>query len=287
MGLEHPLSRYASRYMLRLWSPQWNVRVERQLWLAIADWMYHNTSVYDHEQDVADRLMSYRDALSHVRLDRIKRREWTTKHDLKARIEEFNAVAFNRRRNPDWGPQEFELIHWGMTSADVVDNISLIRMRKALLWLHNLAAHGAPFSSIMALRRELTHLPFRGIKGPIGTGADMASLIGESACRELDEYLASVYGFTKTLDCVGQMYHRSLDLGPVTAAVWATAGKQPWHVIGAGYLRMVAEYSGDTWNEGDVSTSVVRRVALPGVFMVADAALRGVDPRGGGDLVLP
>nr|MBA2559638.1 adenylosuccinate lyase [Propionibacteriales bacterium] len=41
-------------------------------------------------------------------------------------------------------------------------------------------------------------------------------------------------------------------------------------VVLRGYLSMVAELTGDQWNEGDVSCSVVRRVALPGAFFAAD-----------------
>jgi adenylosuccinate lyase len=41
-------------------------------------------------------------------------------------------------------------------------------------------------------------------------------------------------------------------------------------VIVRGYLSMVGELSGDQWNEGDVSCSVVRRVALPDAFFATD-----------------
>ena len=41
-------------------------------------------------------------------------------------------------------------------------------------------------------------------------------------------------------------------------------------VIVRGYLSMVGELAGDQWNEGDVSCSVVRRVALPDAFFAAD-----------------
>ena len=41
-------------------------------------------------------------------------------------------------------------------------------------------------------------------------------------------------------------------------------------VIIRGYLSMVGELAGDQWNEGDVSCSVVRRVALPDAFFAAD-----------------
>jgi adenylosuccinate lyase len=41
-------------------------------------------------------------------------------------------------------------------------------------------------------------------------------------------------------------------------------------VVLRGYLSMVSELAGDQWNEGDVSCSVVRRVALPGAFLATD-----------------
>jgi adenylosuccinate lyase len=41
-------------------------------------------------------------------------------------------------------------------------------------------------------------------------------------------------------------------------------------VVVRGYLSMISEVAGDQWNEGDVSCSVVRRVALPDAFFAAD-----------------
>jgi adenylosuccinate lyase len=41
-------------------------------------------------------------------------------------------------------------------------------------------------------------------------------------------------------------------------------------VVVRGHLSMVGEIAGDQWNEGDVSCSVVRRVALPGAFFALD-----------------
>ena len=43
-----------------------------------------------------------------------------------------------------------------------------------------------------------------------------------------------------------------------------------FHVILNGYMNMIAGLSGDQWNEGDVSCSVVRRVALPDSFYAID-----------------
>jgi adenylosuccinate lyase len=45
-------------------------------------------------------------------------------------------------------------------------------------------------------------------------------------------------------------------------------------VIVRGYLSMVGELAGDQWNEGDVSCSVVRRVALPDAFFATDGCSR-------------
>jgi adenylosuccinate lyase len=41
-------------------------------------------------------------------------------------------------------------------------------------------------------------------------------------------------------------------------------------VVVRGFVSMIGEVAGDQWNEGDVSDSVVRRVALPGAFFAAD-----------------
>jgi adenylosuccinate lyase len=41
-------------------------------------------------------------------------------------------------------------------------------------------------------------------------------------------------------------------------------------VIIRGYVSMIGELAGDQWNEGDVSCSVVRRVALPDAFFALD-----------------
>jgi adenylosuccinate lyase len=46
-----------------------------------------------------------------------------------------------------------------------------------------------------------------------------------------------------------------------------------FHVILGGYLSMTAALAGDQWNEGDVSCSVVRRVALPDAFFAIDGLL--------------
>jgi adenylosuccinate lyase len=47
-------------------------------------------------------------------------------------------------------------------------------------------------------------------------------------------------------------------------------------VVVRGHLSMVSELVGDQWNEGDVSCSVVRRVALPDAFFATDGLFQTI-----------
>ncbi len=49
-----------------------------------------------------------------------------------------------------------------------------------------------------------------------------------------------------------------------------------FHHVLSGYGSMLTGISGDQWNEGDVSCSVVRRVALPGSFFAVDGQLEAI-----------
>lgn len=286
MDVEHPLSRYASDSMLRLWSPEWNVTAERAWWLTILRWMKDNTTAYDHIDHFEERQQAYAYAKTQVRLGSIRELEQVTKHDLKARLEEFNTLATRayRFRVDVSLPVQCELIHWGMTSADVVDNVMLIRVQQSLRSLLNQATtvDGGPLSkAIGLLSRLLNTLPLRGIKGAIGTQQDLLALVGSAdKCLELDEHLRQQYKFPQVFDSIGQVYPRSTDVR-VAHGVWAAIiaiGAHPiWRTLATGYVQML-ENMGDNWNEGDVSTSVVRRVAWPGLFLAADAAFRGAEP---------
>src|SRR6185503_3138483 len=104
--------RYASTAMAELFSPEHKVLAERRLWLAVLQ--------AQQELGVAtpdDALPAYRkvvdDGLAAVDLASIAERERVTKHDVKARIEEFNALASTDRPR--------ELIHRGMTSRDLTE----------------------------------------------------------------------------------------------------------------------------------------------------------------------
>jgi adenylosuccinate lyase len=328
-------ARYASGPMAALWSPEHKVVLERQLWIAVM------RAQRDLGVDIpAEAIDDYVAVADKVDLESIEARERVTRHDVKARIEELNALAGH------------EHIHAGMTSRDLTENVEQLQVRAALTLVrdrmvtalarlgelavdhadlvmtgrtHNVPAQattlGKRFANageelLQALRRVeelLARYPLRGIKGPVGTQQDMLDLLGDPAkVAKLETAVAAHLGFDATLTNVGQVYPRSLDLDVVSALVQAGAGPsslattirlmaglelategfQPGQVgssamphkmnsrsceringllvVLRGHLSMVGELAGDQWNEGDVSCSVVRRVALPDAFLAVD-----------------
>ena len=108
-------TRYASPQMIEVWDPATKVRLERELWLAVLE------AQIDLGLDV-DRsvLDDYRSRIGDVDLDSIAGRERTLRHDVKARLEEYNALAGH------------ESIHLGMTSRDLTENVEQLQVKRAL-----------------------------------------------------------------------------------------------------------------------------------------------------------
>ena len=336
-------ARYASADMATLWSPAHKVVLERQLWLAVLRAQDElGVDVPDGAIEAYQRVVDQ--GVDAVDLDSIAERERVTKHDVKARIEEFGALAGH------------EQIHKGMTSRDLTENVEQLQVRSSLALVrsktlavlarlarraaeydalvmagrsHNVAAQattlGKRFATVadellVALGRLddlVARYPLRGIKGPVGTAQDMLDLFDGDAAKlaELESTVARHLGFARTLVSVGQVYPRSLDWDVLTALVQlaaapsnlattvrlmagnelVTEGFRPgqvgssamphkmntrsaeringFAVILRGYASMVGELAGDQWNEGDVSCSVVRRVALPDAFFALDGLL--------------
>ncbi|MGK2928504.1 MAG: adenylosuccinate lyase [Acidimicrobiales bacterium] len=328
-------SRYASRDMVELWSPGHKVVLERRLWLAVLEAQAANGL------DVPDGAIDdYRAAVDKVDLESIEARERITKHDVKARIEEFSALAGH------------ELVHAGMTSRDLTENVEQLQIRAAMELVrsrtvaalatlagiattyartpmaarsHNVPAQVTTLGKRFAVAGEellvaferldalIARYPLRGIKGPVGTQTDQLDLLGsDEAVDAVEAAVATHLGFERTFTNVGQVYPRSLDLEVVGALVQlasapsslattirlmagqelATEGFLPGQVgssamphkmnsrscervcglkhVLAGHQAMVTSLAGDQWNEGDVSCSVVRRVALPDAFLAID-----------------
>ena len=241
-------NRYASADMVAIWSPRAKIVAERRLWLAVLR-AQRELGVAVPEAAIAD----YERVLDQVDVDSIAARERVTRHDVKARIEEFNALAGH------------EHVHKGMTSRDLTKNVEQLQIRQSLTLVHehgvavaarlaeravayrdlvmagrshNVAAQattlGKRFASaaqetliaLTRIRELVDRYPLRGIKGPMGTAQDMLDLFDGDADRlaELERRVAGHLGFSAVFDSVGQVYPRSLDHDVVSALVQLGAG---------------------------------------------------------------
>ncbi|MCM0620394.1 adenylosuccinate lyase [Nocardioides bruguierae] len=333
-------TRYAAADLAAIWSPEHKIVLERQLWIAVLK------AQKDLGIDVPDGVVEAYEKVAAqgtdaVDLASIAARERVTRHDVKARIEEFSALAGH------------EHIHKGMTSRDLTENVEQLQVKQSLELVrdravaslarlgrlaaehettvmagrsHNVAAQattlGKRFASVadelmVSVERVedlLGRYPLRGIKGPMGTAQDMLDLLDGDADKlaTLETRVAQHLGFERVLTSVGQVYPRSLDFDVLSALVQTVAAPSNLAttirlmagneivtegfkegqvgssamphkmntrscervnglaVVTRGYLSMVGELAGDQWNEGDVSCSVVRRVALPDAFFAVD-----------------
>jgi adenylosuccinate lyase len=331
-------NRYASIEMKKLFAPEEKIIAERRLWIAVA----RAQAKLGHA--IADSVIAdYEKVITQVDLASIDAREKITRHDVKARIEEFNALAGH------------EAIHAGMTSRDLTENIEALQIRdgleivrdkvvallaalaaKAALYIdqpiagrsHNVPAQittlGKRFASAAEellyaferLESLQNRYPMRGIKGPVGTAQDSIDLLGDSkAHQKLEAEIAAELGFSRVLTSTGQIYPRSLDYEVLTTLVQIAASPSSLAtsirlmagaelvtegfksgqvgssamphkmntrsceringltVVLRGYASMVSELAGNQWNEGDVSCSVVRRVAIADAFYAIDGLL--------------
>ena len=108
-------ARYASADLVDLWSPEEKIRMERRLWLAVL------RAQRDLGVAVPDGVVeAYEAVVDDVDLASIAARERVTRHDVKARIEEFSALAGH------------EHIHKGMTSRDLTENVEQLQIRASL-----------------------------------------------------------------------------------------------------------------------------------------------------------
>ncbi len=331
--------RYASPAMRAIWSPRGRVIAERRLWMAVL------AAQRDLGLPVPGAAMeAYWKVLEDVDLGDIRRREAITKHDVKARIESFNAQAGH------------EQLHKGLTSRDLTENVEQWQLYQALCLLrlkavaslhrlagraeqwrevpltgrtHNVAAQFTTVGKRLAMHGEellrgvarldqtIQSYAVRGLKGAVGTQLDQRHLFGGDTAKvdALEASLAAHLGLPGVQGSVGQVYPRSLDFEALSALYQVGAGPSSFaitlrlmaghelagegflpgqvgssamphkmnsrscerlnglHVILRGYLAMAEGLAGQQWNEGDVSCSVVRRVALPDACFALDGLL--------------
>jgi adenylosuccinate lyase len=232
-------TRYATKEMVAIFDPINKIISERKFWITILS-LQKKAGLPITDSDIA----SYEKVINNVDLASIEAREKQSRHDVKARIEEFNDLA------------KCEKIHIGMTSRDLTENIELIAIRDGLnlirrrtletLFLleknitkyektyitgrsHNVAAQvttlGKRFAtcgqelmySLTALEELISRLPLRGLKGPVGSGQDGISALGSSKeLKRLEDAIEKEFGFENTLTSVGQIYPRSIDFEVVS-----------------------------------------------------------------------
>ena len=329
-------SRYASEAVRQIWSDVGRIALERRFWVAVMK------AQRDLGLDIPSAAIeAYEAVVDQVDVESIARREAVSRHDVKARIEEFCALAGH------------EHIHKGMTSRDLTDNVEQFQVLQSLqamvpkyvamidrlrtraqAWrdlvvvgrTHHAAAQPTTMGKRLAMFgqemvvafRRLEHLiadyPLRGLQGAVGTGLDQLTLFGGDAERvqQLQGRVLEHLGFGRQLSAVGQVYPRSLDFevvtclyqlgsgmanaartvrlmaGGETATEGFAAGQvgssamphkmntrsteriNGFQVVLGGYAHMLGALAGDQWFEGDVSCSVVRRVALPDSFFAFD-----------------
>jgi len=270
--------RYSTSEMAHLWSAKGKIVLERELWLAVLQ-AQHDLGVTVTPGVIED----YQQVIDNVDLESIAAREQITRHDVKARIEEFCALGGH------------EHIHKAMTSRDLTENVEQVQIRRGLELLrvriaatlaqlgelaeqyrslalvartHHVPAQvttmGKRFATaaeelIQAFHRVeelLERYPLRGIKGPVGTQQDQLELLGsEELVDELERRVAEHLGFSQVLSSVGQIYPRSLDLDVVSALVQVAAG--PSSLCTTLRLMAGADLATEGFKEGQVGSSAM------------------------------
>ncbi len=328
--------RYASAAMKAIWSTRGRIVLEREYWIAVMK------AQRELGLDIpAEAIAAYEKVKDQVNFESIRQREETTRHDVKARIDEFCALA------------GYQHVHKGLTSRDLTESVEQLQVYRSLQILraksiaaliglgkraeadrdtliagrtHNVAAQPTTVGKRWAMFGEeclrgvaqldaaLHAFAARGLKGAVGTQLDQLTLFSGDAAKvaKLEQRVLVHLGIPHVLGAVGQVYPRSMDMEVVAALLSAASGPSSFaktlrlmaghelasegflpgqvgssamphkmnartceringfHVILRGYLAMAASLSGEQWNEGDVSCSVVRRVLLPDSFLAAD-----------------
>lgn len=240
--------RYASAAISEIWSPEGRIVLEREFWIAVMK--AQKELGLDISQEAID---AYEAVKSQVDLESIMKRERVTRHDVKARIEEFNDLAGH------------EHIHKGMTSRDLTENVEQLQVYRSLLIIrdkavatlaqmknrsnqwrdlmitartHNVAAQPTTLGKRIAMNGEemlgaldmLEHLiatyPVRGLKGAVGTQMDQLSLFDGDAekAAQLEKKVCSHLGIPEVFTNVGQVYPRSLDMRTVSTLADIASG---------------------------------------------------------------
>ena len=235
---ESPLaSRYASKYMLHLFSPDMRFQTWRWLWVELAR-AEHELGLPITQAQV-DELAAH---ITDIDYDAAAQREREVRHDVMAHVYAYGKAA----------PSAAGIIHLGATSCYVTDNADLILYRDALRYLRgelqavlaNLAAFARRYAATPALgythyqpaqpvtigkraalwmqdfRADLEELDFvlgtmrfLGCRGTTGTEASFMDLFEGDGGKidEMNRRIAARFGFERCFSVCGQTYPRKVD----------------------------------------------------------------------------
>ncbi len=240
--------RYASDSMKAIWSAEGRIVLEREFWIAVMK------AQKDLGLDIPqESIEAYEAVKGQVDIASIDARERITRHDVKARIEEFCDLA---------GQQH---IHKGMTSRDLTENVEQLQVWRSMEIIrdkavavldrmaihatnwrdmvfaartHNVAAQATTMGKRIAMfGEELVHWAgawvsmmeryrVRGLKGAVGTQLDQLSLFAKQpeTVRELEDRICAHLGIATKWTNVGQVYPRSLDFEIISGLVGLSSG---------------------------------------------------------------
>ncbi len=271
--------RYASPAMKAIWSTRGRVILEREYWIAVMK------AQRDLGLDIpAEAIAAYERVKDQVDLEAIRVREETTRHDVKARIDEFCALAGH------------EHVHKGLTSRDLTESVEQLQVFRSLQLIrakhvaavaglarravadrdvliaartHNVAAQPTTVGKRWAMFGEeclrgtaqldvaLGAFAARGLKGAVGTQLDQLTLFAGDLAKvaRLEQRVLAHLGIPHALGAVGQVYPRSMDLEVVAALVSAASGPSSF----ARTLRLMAghELASEGFLPGQVGSSAL------------------------------
>lgn len=272
-------TRYATTDIKRIYSDIGKIQAERDLWISVMRGQ-KQLGMDIPEEDIR----KFEAAKNNIDFERIRQLEKELRHEPNNKIQAFIEVA-----------NAGEYLHLGMTSRDLTDNVEQMQILKAskiifgkyISILRHLIDKTEKYRNIMLVARThhqpaqptllgrrfsmwaeelIEHLepfkeftdkyPLRGIKGPIGTQADMKTLLGSSEkVQELEESIAKELGFNRTLNSTGQIYPRSLDYKLVSNLALLTASPENFAIT----MRLMAgdELVTEGFKKGQVGSSAM------------------------------
>ena len=235
---ESPLnSRYASKEMQELFSPDTKFKTWRKLWIALAEAERELGLNITCEQ--IEELEKFKDDINY---DVADEKEKEVRHDVMSHVYAYGEQC----------PKARGIIHWGATSCYVGDNTDIIIMvdalklirKKLILAIKELAGfalkykemptlgftHFQPAQPVTVGKRAclwiqdlvidledldyvLTNIKLLGSKGTTGTQASFLELFegNHNKVKKLDSLIAQKMGFENVFSVSGQTYTRKLD----------------------------------------------------------------------------